>query len=80
MVNVKCLKPPPRRTTYWSVQNSRERGRERENGRERESEKDVRESLLKYLGLRPPKAELYEIYKKFKSHAIYKITTSCNMK
>ena len=76
MVNVKCLKPPPRRTTYWSVQNSRERGRERE----REREKDVRESLLKYLGLRPPKAELYEIYKKLKSHAIYKITTSCNMK
>ena len=76
MVNVKCLKPPPRRTTYWSVQNSRERGRERE----REREKDVRESLLKYLDLRPPKAELYEIYKKLKSHAIYKITTSCNMK
>ena len=74
MVNVKCLKPPPRRTTYWSVQNSRERGRERER------EKDVRESLLKYLGLRPPKAELDEIYKKLKSHAIYKITTSCNMK
>ena len=74
MVNVKCLKPPPRRTTYWSVQNSRERGRERER------EKDVRESLLKYLGLRHPKAELYEIYKELKSHAIYKITTSCNMK
>ena len=47
---------------------------------EREREKDVRESLLKYLYLRPPKAELYEIYKKLKSHAIYKITTSCNMK
>ena len=74
MVNVKCLKPSLRRTTYWSVQNSRE------GGREREREKDVRESLLKYLGLRPPKAELYEIYKKLKSHAIYKITTSCNMK
>ena len=58
MVNVKCLKPPPRRTTHWSVQNSRE------------TEKDVRESLLKYLGLRPPKAELYEIYKKLKSHAM----------
>ena len=47
---------------------------------EREREKDVRESLLKYLDLWPPKAELYEIYKKLKSHAIYKITTSCNMK
>ena len=53
---------------------------ELEGEREGEREKDVRESLLKYLGLRHPKSELYEIYKKLKSHAIYKITTSCNMK
>ena len=30
--------------------------------------RDVRESLLKYSESQPPKAELYEIYKKLKSY------------
>ena len=30
--------------------------------------RDVRESLLKYPESQPPKAQLYEIFKKFKSY------------
>ena len=36
----------------------------------RERERDVRERLLKCSDSRPPKAELHEIYEKFKSYVI----------